>query len=515
MASSLAQFDSQNPPSSHKGTSTPDNYLKAVMNTVLDGLIIIDSKGTIQSFNPSAEAIFGYVSEDVIGKNVKMLMPEPYHSGHDGYLHNYLTTGEKKVIGIGREVSGQRKDGSIFPMDLGINEMRLDGARMFVGTVRDISQRKKSEEALRQSEERYELAVQGLSVGIWDWDIPTNKLYWSPRFKEILRFYEEDLEDHYSVWESRVHPEDVGRTVEMLQNHLKKIEPYMVEYRLRRKDGSYAWIQAKGQAVWDKEGNPVRMVGSIEDITWRKESEAEKEKIINKLTESNSELERFAYICSHDLQEPLRMISSFSQLLQKHMESSLDEKGRHYMKYIMDGATQARQLISDVLNYARVDHETELLANVEGEVVFANVLRDLSARIEETGAHVTHDTLPAVHMQSTHLRQLLQNLIGNALKFCSEKPHIHVGAKKEGAYWCFFVRDNGIGISEEHIHRIFSIFQRLHSRERYPGTGIGLALCKKVVQKYEGRIWVESEPGKGSTFYFTLPSAVFDQSEAA
>jgi signal transduction histidine kinase len=185
------------------------------------------------------------------------------------------------------------------------------------------------------------------------------------------------------------------------------------------------------------------------------------------------------------------------------------------MKYVTDGAAQARQLINDVLDYARIDNETEHLANVGGEEVLCNVLRDLNVRIEEKQARITHDPLPEVHAQPTHLRQILQNLIGNALKFCAEKPEIHISAESNGDMWRFAVRDNGIGISEEHMHKIFSIFQRLHSRERYPGTGIGLALCKKLVQKYGGDIWVESRPGKGSIFYFTLPAAIQRQCNAA
>lgn len=386
MACSFAQLKPSSSTPLQKDAGAASDYMQAVMNTVLDGLIIIDHEGTIQSFNHCAEEIFGYAQNEVIGLNVKMLMPEPYHSEHDHYLSQYLSTGAKKVIGIGREVSGRRKDGSIFPMDLGVNEMRLRGERMFVGTVRD--------------------------------------------------------------------------------------------------------------------------------ITLRKKMETERETFIEKLIQSNSELERFAYVCSHDLQEPLRMIASFTQLLQKHLGTTLDDKSQHYMKYIMDGASQARQLINDVLNYARVDHETELLADVECELVLSSVLRDLSTRIEETKARITHDKLPAVYMQATHLRQLLQNLIGNALKFSTIAPHIHIGAERDGAMWRFYVRDNGIGIPKEHMHKIFAIFQRLHSRERYPGTGIGLALCKKVVQKYEGRIWVESEPGKGSCFYFTLPLITSDQKAA-
>lgn len=397
-----------------------------------------------------------------------------------------------------------------FTIKAAINQTVL---RRSISDINRQMQGKTQELAL--SEERYELVVRGLSVGIWDWNISGNRLYCSPQFRNIMSFSGEELENPYAKWESCLHPEDRQRTLDMLTNHLKQKEPYDVEYRLLRKDNSYVWIHAMGQAVWDIKGNPIRMVGSVEDISWRKKAEEEREKMIAKLTESNSDLERFAYICSHDLQEPLRMIYSFTKLLEKHLGDSLDEQGVRYMHYITGGAAQARQLINDVLNYARVGHETELLTNIESESILANVLGDLSTSIEETGADITHDALPVVYMQPTHLRQLLQNLIGNALKFCTGAPHIHVGVKEDGMFWCFSVRDNGIGIPQEHMHKIFSIFQRLHERDSYPGTGIGLALCKKIVQKYGGNIWVESESGKGSTFFFTLPSIAMQAREAA
>jgi PAS domain S-box-containing protein len=358
---------------------------------------------------------------------------------------------------------------------------------------------------LALSEERYELAVQGMSAGLWDWNVETNELYWSKQFRDIVGVSSEKFRPHYDEFVNRLHPDDRDATITALNNHINDRTIYNVEYRLRCEDGNYVWLQACGQAKWNEDGIPVRMVGSVNNISERKKLEIEREDLIEKLTESNSELERFAYICSHDLQEPLRMISSFTQLLEKHSGGEMDDRSTHYMQYIKDGAAQARRLINDVLNYARVDHESEMLADVDCETILKNVLHDLSPRIEETGAKITSGRLPTVHLQATHLRQLLQNLIGNALKFCTTAPQIDINVKDDGEFYCFSVRDNGIGIAHEHMQKIFAIFQRLHSREHYPGTGIGLALCKKLVQKYGGEIWVESEPGKGSCFYFTLP----------
>jgi two-component system sensor histidine kinase/response regulator len=247
-----------------------------------------------------------------------------------------------------------------------------------------------------------------------------------------------------------------------------------------------------------------------------KEKTAALELSVNKLLESNCELERFAYICSHDLQEPLRMIGNFTRRLQQHLGDTLDAKGRSYMQFMTEGAARARQLIADVLDYARVEQADALLVPVDSSEVLRDVLHDLSASIEERGATIRYDALPVLHMQPTHLRQLLQNLIGNAIKFCKGPPHVEVRAERDGSLWRFAVKDNGIGIAPEHLPRMFTIFQRLHHRDAYPGTGIGLAVCKKVTQKYGGTIWVESVPGQGSTFFFTLAATEnVHESEAA
>ncbi len=236
----------------------------------------------------------------------------------------------------------------------------------------------------------------------------------------------------------------------------------------------------------------------------------EEEQLIVELTESNTELERFAYICSHDLQEPLRMISNYTQLLMRHLGDSLDEKGQRYAKYVIDGAVNARALITDILAYAKIGTESEKTEPVDCENVLSMVIKHLETPILEAAAHITHDELPSVQAYRTQVTQLFQNLISNAIKFRhhDRPPIIHVGAKREGEFWQFSVSDNGIGIAEAHQERIFQIFQRLNKRKDYPGTGIGLAICNKIIEYYGGKIWVKSEPGVGTTFFFTLPAVM-------
>jgi len=224
------------------------------------------------------------------------------------------------------------------------------------------------------------------------------------------------------------------------------------------------------------------------------------------LEKSNAELEQFAYVASHDLQSPLRSVISFAQLLQRRHGDALRGKGGEYVDTIIDSATRMQGLLTDLLAFARVGREPPAPVVVDAETVLADVTEGLAARIQETGARLTHDRLPLVAGRPGELRQLLQNLVDNAIKFQrSGAPQVHVSAHHTGTAWEFSVRDNGIGIRPEHRDRIFKLFGRLHDAETYPGTGIGLAICQKIVQQHGGRIWVESEPGRGSTFRFTVP----------
>jgi light-regulated signal transduction histidine kinase (bacteriophytochrome) len=227
---------------------------------------------------------------------------------------------------------------------------------------------------------------------------------------------------------------------------------------------------------------------------------------IEELTRSNEELEQFAYVSSHDLQEPLRMISSYLQLLQRRYQGKIDDKADKYIYYAVDGAARMQNLINDLLEFSRVSTRAGEPEPTDSESILNQVLSNLDLFIKQNRAAISHDSLPEVMVDSTQLAQLFQNLIANGIKYHGEeKPKIHISAKKKANEWVFSVQDNGIGIDQQYSEKIFEVFKRLHKKEEYPGTGIGLAICKKIVERHGGRIWVESELGKGSTFYFTLP----------
>jgi chemotaxis family two-component system sensor kinase Cph1 len=280
------------------------------------------------------------------------------------------------------------------------------------------------------------------------------------------------------------------------------------ETMLKRQSGEEfpSWMNVTGAK--DGKGVVTHIIVEFSDITTFKQTQQALVSRTDELARSNRELEQFAYVASHDLQEPLRMVASYTQLLARRYKDKLDEDANEFIHYAVDGAMRMQALINDLLMISRVGTRGKPLQPCESGLSLEHALINLRMAIEEAGAEVTHDPMPRVMADISQLTQLLQNLIGNAVKFHSgEKPRIHVGAQRRGHDWVISVKDNGIGIAPEFFERIFVIFQRLHGKQEYPGTGIGLAVCKKIVERHGGMIWVESEPGQGATFLFTLSAA--------
>jgi PAS domain S-box-containing protein len=282
-----------------------------------------------------------------------------------------------------------------------------------------------------------------------------------------------------------------------------------------RKDGAHFWASVTITALHDPEGHLIGYSKITRDLTERKRSEELLRQQAAELSRSNAELQRFTSVASHDLQEPLRMVTTFMQLVAERCQGKLDSESNEFIGYAVDGATRMRQLISDLLAYSRVASNPEETASVDFNEILHEVLRDLEMMIREKGARITHDAMPAVISVRSQITQLFQNLLTNAIKFSGpDPPQIHVSAQDNGSDWMFSVQDNGIGIRTEYFERIFIMFKRLHDRTQFAGTGIGLAICKRIVERHHGRIWVESTPGSGSTFFFTLPAMSTKRKEA-
>ena len=350
--------------------------MRAVFETAVDAIITIDDQGRLERLNPAAERMFGYAEAEVAGNNVSMLMPAPHRQQHDTYLANFAATGERKIIGKGREVEGLRRDGTVFPIDLTVAEMRLGERRMYTGMVRDITERKRAEERNRS--------------------------------------------------------------------------------------------------------------------------------LLEELTSANEELTSFAYVVSHDLKAPLRGIGSLADWLSADYADLFNDEGKEHMRLLIQRVHRMGALIDGILQYSRVGRVREVATSIDLNRLLREVI-DLLAPPPQVTVRVEGD-LPPILGEPTRVQQVFHNLISNAIKYM-DKPQglVTVGCADAGSEWHFSVADNGPGIEARHFDKIFQLFQTLAPRDRVESTGVGLALAKKIVEMYDGRIWVESVPGTGATFWFALP----------
>jgi PAS domain S-box-containing protein len=370
-----------------------------------------------------------------------------------------------------------------------------------IGFAIDITERKKAEESLKESEERYHSLFQNNHAVMLLINPDTGDIVdANPAATNFYGYSQEELVK-MKIGDINILKE------EEIYNSMKKSKfstehNFIFKHRLasgeiRDVDVYSGTITVSGKKL---------LYSIIHDITERKQIENELNKTMQNLQRSNSELEQFAYVASHDLQEPLRMVSSFLQLLQRRYAGQLDSNADEFIEYAVDGAKRMQELIQDLLEYSRVTTKGKEFKEIKMEETIDKVLMDLKMSIDEHNVNITQDTMPIVTADDSQMIQLLQNLIGNAIKYRSEEnPQIHISAEKEDKQWLFAVKDNGIGIDSKYTEKIFTIFQRLHSNDKYDGTGIGLAISKSIVERHGGNIWIESEPNKGSTFYFTIP----------
>ncbi len=781
----------------------------AIFDQTFELLGILSLDGIVQEINQSALDSIAAQKTDIIGSS---FWETPWWTHSQQLQHQLRDAIDQAASGqfIRYEVPFPSGSGKLMITDFSLKPVFDEAGRvvMLIAEGYDITERKQTEEALHASEERWKLALQGSNDGIWDWNIKTNEVFYSVRWKEMLGFEDHEIVNERDEWTKRVHPDDINKVMQIIQDHLAKKTPfYTSEHRVLCKDGTYKWILDRGQALWDEAGNPVRMVGSHNDVTDRKRAEevlresqerlslalevahmvtwdfdiltnhlvaagavdlvfglphgssvpsyedffsfvhpedrdsvfraltrsveegaeykleyrmvwpdgtlhwvaaegqayrdatgkptrvvgvaiditerkraeealrqqSQRSQLFSEITlnirqslkldeilqttvtevqrllhadrvlvfqlladgsghvvqesvvtgwpvtlgqdlfdpcfigdfkdryhkgrvgsiadieqgdveqcyvdflkqfgvranlvvpilvkedvwglliahqcsgprqwevlevelmrqignqigialtqaqlleqetkqrqelaRSNADLQQFAYVASHDLQEPLRMVASYLQLLERRYKDRLDADANEFINYAVDGAGRMQNLINDLLAYSRVGTQGKPFKSTNCEQVFRRALLHLKIAIEESKAVITHDDpFPVVHADEGQLVQVLQNLISNAIKFRGDQaPHIHIGAQHLNEEWVFSVKDQGIGIDPQYKERIFMIFQRLHNRTEYVGTGIGLAICKRIVERHGGRIWVESELVKGSTFYFTIP----------
>lgn len=617
-----------------------------IMNAALDAIICINTEGCITFWNPQAANIFGWNEAEVMHKDLSsFIIPHVHRHEHNNGMKKFLTTGQGPALNKILNLSALNKNGDEFPVELTVIPIKQKEEEFFCAFIRDITERKKAEDSIRISNERYDLVAKATNDYIWDWNIITDEVIRIGNGLKALFGYEHTPESAVvGFWDNLVHPNDLER----IKHNQEKVfyrsnENYWeAEYQFLKADGMYAHVYDKGYIIRDNEGKPLRMIGATQDVTQQKEqineimrikqnldslinttndriwsinnhyqiiasnranndyllkkigvqinegdliieladqnaktierknyydrallgesfnvedaelyddehdfrysivsftpivdgfdqiagvachakditelkkSEQQLSKLnyelqmqAEELAASNAELERFAYVASHDLQEPLRMVSSFLQLLEKKYKHNIDDSSSKYIHYAVDGAERMKKLILDLLEYSRVSTNRDLVADVDMNEVIHEVLQIMDAKIKELHCEIKLNNLPVLKSaRRTQMFQLLQNLVSNALKYHGEPPcEILIDAVEQENDWLFIVKDNGIGFEAKFTERVFVIFQRLHNKSEYSGTGIGLSICKKIVERHGGKIWVESEIGKGSTFYFTI-----------
>lgn len=484
------------------------------------GMFVVDPRdGTIIDTNQTFAAMHGYSVNELLGTELHALVPP---NSHDDLADALKLAAEK-----GRhmfEHQHSRRDGSQFPSLVDITRFQDGTAQFLAGYCSDITERKRFEDALRESEERFRTLASALPQLVWSTDALGKVEYVNQVWISYAGWKSGADARKYlpqDPWKDLLHPEDRADCLSRWTGALATGNTFEAQVRLRRaSDGSYRWFLCRAIAIRDRAGQIIRWLGGCTDIQQQVEASAQLKVANQALQQSNTDLEQFAYAASHDLQEPLRMVSIYSELLKEEYGGSLDSQALSYIEFAVNGARRMSNLLTALLTYSRVANAApQPSPKADSNAAVNAALLNLATIIDSTQAAIEVGDLPAVQVPDIHLIQLFQNLIGNALKYRKEdpgeNPRIRIEAKPDAnGCWLFSVIDNGIGIEPEYLTQIFGIFKRLHG-SAFEGTGIGLALCQKIVERAGGRIWAESEPGKGSAFHFTLQGVETGEHELA
>lgn len=506
MASSHQKDDSDRAIEGAAHHSHDEATFRLVVESAPCGMLMVNEAGTIMLVNASIEKLFGYSRDALVGQPVEILIPDRHRAQYSDMRKSFCLTPTVRALGTGQELAGRHKDGTEIPLEVGLTPLPTPAGVQALASVVDITEQK------QRAEEQLRFIIESSPNAILKVSQAGKIVLVNSQIVRMFGYAREEL---------------IGQSIEILiperfrSSHEAQRKGFSEKPAIRemgagrilqalRKDGSEFQAEIALTPLSTAEG--VFALASITDVTERLQAENVLKRKTEDLERSNAELEQFAYVASHDLQEPLRMVTSYCDLLARRYKGKLDKDADDFLAFAIDGATRMKQLIEELLHYSRVGREGKPLVPTDCGTIVQVALDNLQVAIEETHASIACDPLPTVLADSLQLTQVFQNLIGNALKFRSDQPpSIHISAQcplkgQDQSQWVFAVRDNGIGFEQQFGDRIFTIFQRLHNREEYPGSGMGLAITKKLIERHGGRIWAESAPGEGSTFFFTLQS---------
>jgi PAS domain S-box-containing protein len=476
--------------------------MASILESAMDAIIAIDENMQVLLFNAAAEKMFRCPAAEVIGQSVERLIPARFRPQHTGHVRKFGEPGAtNRAMGTLGAIWGVRADGEEFPIEASISQVDSGDKRLFTVILRDISERQRAEELFRR-------AVESAPCGILMAGDQGKIVLVNTEAEKLFGYKREELlgQPIETLMPARFRAQHHDQAAGYQKSPSKRAMGDRHGLLGQRKDGSEFPLEIGLNPVETAAGKQVLV--TVVDVTARRRAEEEKEEYTRELQRSNAELEQFAYVASHDLQEPLRMVASYTEILGERYRGKLDANADKYIGYAVDGAQRMQRVIRDLLAYARVSSQAKPLQPTDSAAVLASVIRVMHSAIDSSKTEIICGQLPTIMADELQLSQVFQNLITNAIKFHADRaPRIEISAALTGATWEFSVKDNGIGMDMEHSGRIFQMFQRLHSREEYEGTGIGLAIAKRIVERHGGRIWCDSVLGEGTTFHFTMLKA--------
>lgn len=490
---------------------TEKNRLEIIMDTLPVGVAITDTEGGVISSNPLFDQIWGGSRPET--KNV---------DDHSKYEAKWVETNKPiqpnewaSAIAVQKGKTVVNQQISITSFDSTHAFILNSAAPIFnanggiegcVVVIQDITVLKTIENDLKDAQDRLNVALENGKIGVWEWDIKTNGMIWDKRMGNIFGIETGTLDQTYTIFENYINEEDLTHFRKAIKQTLELNLQFETVIRTKPVNGSYNYISVKALVNKDKNGTPVSLTGVCFDVTdMKKGAEKALIKLNEELLRSNKDLEQFAYVASHDLQEPLRMVSFFTQKLAERYKDKSDQDTIAYVKFAVDGSKRMYDLINGLLAYSRIQTKGKKFSKVDMNDVFEKVTNNLNLKIKEKNVVVKIKKLPVVFADESQMVQLMQNLVANAIKFSNESTVINIAGKSGADEFIFSVKDEGIGIESQYFERIFKIFQRLVRAEEYEGIGLGLAICQRIIERHGGKIWLKSEFGKGTTFYFSLP----------